>query len=275
MTIRIILFGNGGVNRQRALSSIQHQTVRASKIIFTYTLESYRYEHFDGWTTYLNDNDTIREDYIELLTTRYADYDAVIFRMTDGKNVFPALGSEILTVECSPLFACKINGKQTFDSLKTLKHTVSDEVVYYIGGVTVPRSLSELIIKTAKHGELATFRNLIKGGISLLSYPKEYLMNPCVDFWEESLLKAGIKVTRITSVFNVSPYTTLLAFTNMLFDFHRYVIALKNWPMIVINTEPRDSAPKDYFTICMNLAFFSHPCFSHQNILLTYQQIQK
>ena len=163
MTIRFVLFGNG-VNRRRALASVRNQTVRVSQVIFTETLESYRDDSTSGWTVFLDDNDTIREDYVELLTTKYAGYDTVIPRMTDGKVVFPPIGTS------SP------GNDQNY--------TITDEIIYYIGGVTVPRSLTDLIIQTAKRGELATFYSLVRPGISLLSMSEAYLMNPCVDFWE-------------------------------------------------------------------------------------------
>ena len=247
--VRFIVFGNSS-NRQRALLSLQNQTINiADNVVLSDTLDTCHYGIWSGWTVYLNDNDTVREDYVELLTTRYAEYDVVVPRMTDGKNVFPALGSFNSLTGCPQIFASKLN-TCTWLSLSTLENcTITDEYLYYIGGVTVPRTLSELIIKTAKGGENLTLCELLRGGsgVSLFVYGVgvESFMSPCLEYWVCILTNANIRVTRITSLLDVVPGTTLLAYSNMLHD-QQYV---KRWPMIVMHTEPLLNKSKRYDTI--------------------------
>ena len=103
------------------------------------------------WTAFLDDDDTITPDYVNLLLSKYADFDLVIFRMfcSKTKTTIPKLKDSSIrfgnvgisfafkTPE-QPIFFTKNRDGEDFDFIKKLidmnyKHVVTDEVCYTVG----------------------------------------------------------------------------------------------------------------------------------------------
>lgn len=268
--VRFIIKATKATNLGRVITSLKNQTVQ-DFVVDVISLkggvpstfvgnEKYRavadittLPSFSGWTSIVGENDTIREDFVELLLERYSKHDIVIFRMTDGRLTYPKIGSNnlIKTNLKNLSFASKL--KFTNNDFTTLSNLISpgidfavtDEILYYIGGVQLPRTISELIISKAAYNDLATFYRLIRGGsgISLLSArpnTPSRLMSPCISYLEEALAVADIPVTVITSLIDVVPGTTLLVYLNILVEHGPLSSYATQFPIIIMNTEPRE-----------------------------------
>lgn len=269
--VRFIIKATKATNLGRVITSLKNQTVQdfVVDVIFlkgsvpaTFVgNEKYRavadittLSSFYGWTSIVGEDDTIREDFVELLLERYSKHDIVIFRMTDGRLTYPKIGSNnlIKTNLKNLSFASKL--KFTNNDFTTLSNLISpgidfavtDEILYYIGGVQLPRTISELIISKATYNDLATFYRLVRGGsgISLLTVDTSSvgkMMLPCVSYLEEALAVADIPVTLITSLTDVVPGTTLLAYSNILLFGHGSLSSyVTKFPIIIMCTEPRE-----------------------------------
>ena len=217
-------------------------------------------EAWGGWTAFLDDDDSIREDYVELLLTKYSKYDIVIFRMVGGKTVFPPIGNDDLiygrvgisfafnTSKFDNVLFEKNSHMEDYELLVRLvtpsvKFVVTDEIVYYIGNTLVPRTIADLVINNSTTTNLLILYKLLRGGsgVSILIMPpgKFDIMGACTSFLVDSLTMAGIKTTIITSLSAVVDGTTLLTYLNTLEDGYGWLPQHKKYPIIVINTEPK------------------------------------
>lgn len=102
------------------------------------------------WTAFLDDDDTLTSNYVELLLSKYSEFDLVIFKMHCTKNNAIIPRGQHLAIQHSNvgisfafktpkepiLFDRNLNGED-FEFVKKLidmgyKHTVTEEVCYHV-----------------------------------------------------------------------------------------------------------------------------------------------
>ena len=103
------------------------------------------------WTSFLDDDDTITPNYVDLLLSKYSQFDLVIFRMHCTKNNtiiprpnynqirFGNVGiSFSFKTPKEPILFTKNEGGEDFEFVKNLinqgyNYTITDEICYHVG----------------------------------------------------------------------------------------------------------------------------------------------